>query len=103
MLKARPGTRGRAAGVGRGVAARGDAGVARIAAKVEWLFTRKGALVAGVGDEETLLPPTDAPDVQAKVRLTKDEAIAKLKDWLAGVGLRRGWHGARLPPLQERR
>jgi hypothetical protein len=54
------------------------------AAKVEWLFTRKGALVAAVGDEETLIHPTDAPDVQAKVRVTKDEAIAKLKDWLAG-------------------
>jgi hypothetical protein len=53
------------------------------AAKVEWLFTRKGALIAGVGDEETLIRPTDAPDVQAKVRLTKEEAIAKLRDWLA--------------------
>ena len=53
-------------------------------AKVEWLITRKGALVAGVGDEETLLHPSDPPDVQAKVRLSKDEAIAKLKDWFAG-------------------
>jgi hypothetical protein len=52
-------------------------------AKVEWLITRKGALVAGVGDEETLLHSTDPPDVQAKVRLTKDEATGKLKDWFA--------------------
>jgi hypothetical protein len=54
-------------------------------AKVEWLLTRKGALVAGVGDEETLIHPTDPPDVQAKARLTKDEATAKLKDWLAAL------------------
>jgi hypothetical protein len=55
------------------------------APKVEWFVTRKGSLVAGAGDEETLLKAGDTPDQQAKVRLTKDEAIAKLKDWLAGA------------------
>jgi hypothetical protein len=55
------------------------------APKVEWLFTRKGSLIAGVGDEETLLKAGDSPDQQAKVRLTKDEATAKLKDWLASA------------------
>jgi hypothetical protein len=54
------------------------------APKVEWLFARKGALVAGVGDEESLLKTGDTPEQQAKVRLSKDEAIAKLKGWLAG-------------------
>jgi hypothetical protein len=55
------------------------------APKVEWLLTRKGALVAGVGDEDALLKPGDSPDQQAKVRLTKDEALAKLKTWLAAA------------------
>jgi hypothetical protein len=54
------------------------------APKVEWLFTRKGALVAGVGDEETLLKAGDSAEQQAKVRVAKDEALAKLKTWLAG-------------------
>ncbi len=52
-------------------------------AKVEWLITRKGSLIAGAGDEETAIHPSDPPDVQAKARLTSDEAIARLKDWLA--------------------
>ncbi len=55
------------------------------APKVEWLLTRKGALIAGVGDEESLLKVGDTPENQAKVRLTKDEAIAKLKEWLAAA------------------
>jgi hypothetical protein len=55
------------------------------APKVEWLFTRKGALVAGVGDEETLLKSGETPEQQAKVRLTKDEATAKLKAWLSSA------------------
>ena len=55
------------------------------APKVEWLFTRKGSLVAGVGDEETLLKAGDTPEQQAKVRLAKDEAVAKLKAWIGGA------------------
>jgi hypothetical protein len=55
------------------------------AAKVEWLFTRKGSLVAAAGDEETLLRAGDSPDQQSKVRLSKDDAIAKLRDWLASA------------------
>jgi hypothetical protein len=53
------------------------------APKVEWLLTRKGSLVAGAGDEETKLTTAGSPEEQAKVRLPKDEALAKLKVWLA--------------------
>jgi hypothetical protein len=55
------------------------------APKVEWLFTRKGALGAGVGDEETLLKAGDTAEQQAKVQLPKDEALAKLKAWIAAA------------------
>jgi hypothetical protein len=55
------------------------------APKVEWLLTRKGALVVGAGDEETLLKAGDSPEQQAKVRLAKDDAIAKLKTWLTAA------------------
>jgi hypothetical protein len=48
------------------------------APKVEWLFARAGSLVAGAGDEESLLRTGTA-----SVRLSKDEAIAKLQSWLA--------------------
>ncbi len=40
--------------------------------KIEYAFSRKGPLVAGVGDEEYAKGP----------RLTKDDKIAKLKAWL---------------------
>jgi hypothetical protein len=53
------------------------------APKVNWLFSRKASLVAGAGDEELLLKTGSPPEEQAKVRLSKDEAIAKLKAWLA--------------------
>ncbi|HEY2510377.1 MAG TPA: DUF6599 family protein [Polyangiaceae bacterium] len=52
------------------------------APKVEWLLARKGAQVVGIGDEESLLKPGDTADQQAKVRVPKDTAIAKLKAWL---------------------
>jgi hypothetical protein len=55
------------------------------APKVEWTFVRKGALVAGAGDEETALRPGDSPEQQAKARLPKDEAVAKLRAWLAAA------------------
>jgi hypothetical protein len=55
------------------------------APKVEWILARKGALVAGAGDEETLLKSGETAEQQAKARLPKDEAIAKLKAWLGSV------------------
>jgi hypothetical protein len=55
------------------------------APKVEWLVARNGALVAGVGDEETLLRAGQTPDQQAKLRVSKDDAIARLKAWFAGA------------------
>src|SRR5262249_4284103 len=42
--------------------------------KVEYVFTRKGSLIAGA---------TDDPHAKDE-HLTKDEKIAKLKAWLAG-------------------
>ncbi len=42
--------------------------------KLEYLFARKGPLLAGVGDD----------DYAAQKKLSKDEKIAKLKAWLAG-------------------
>ena len=65
----------------------GDEGVHEVlqastdAPKVDWTLARNGALVAGVGDEETLLRPGQAPDEQAKVRVSKDDAAARLKAW----------------------
>ena len=53
------------------------------AAKVEWLIVRKGALIAGVGDEELLLKPNDPPTAPA--RFTKDESKDKMKAWLSGA------------------
>ena len=53
------------------------------AQKTEWVIARKGALVAGVGDEELVLQAGEPLDKQADVRLTKDEKIAHLRAWLA--------------------
>jgi hypothetical protein len=52
------------------------------AAKAEYVIVRKGSLIAAAGDEDLLIKPGDSPDKQAAARLTKDEAIAKLKLWL---------------------
>lgn len=51
-------------------------------AKSDYVFARKGNLVAAVGDEELVLKGADSPDKQAALRLTKDEKIAKLRAWL---------------------
>ena len=56
------------------------------AAKVEYLFVRKGSLVAGVGDEDLVVRPGDSVEKQAASRLTKDEGLAKIKSWLAPAG-----------------
>jgi hypothetical protein len=66
-------------------------------AKVEWLFTRKGALVAGAGDEELAIKPGDAPEKQNAARLSKDEATAKLKAWLNGAAAPSSASGAPAP------
>ncbi len=69
------------------------------APKVEWLLARKGSLVAGVGDEETLLKSSETPEQQAKVRLTKDEAMAKLRAWLAAAAP--AGSAASTPPVKK--
>jgi hypothetical protein len=50
------------------------------APKTEWLLVRKGGVVTGVGDEEIALRAD--PQHDASLRLTKDEAVAKMKAWL---------------------
>ena len=45
----------------------------------EWVFARSGKLVLGVGDEPRTLKATMSADEHAKVTLTKDEKIARLK------------------------
>lgn len=55
------------------------------APKVEWLLARKGALVVGAGDEELVLRGADPQHEQA-LRLSKDDAVAKVKAWLASIG-----------------
>ena len=59
--------------------------------KIEMLVARKGNAIWGIADEEYALrrsgPPEGGPgagDKEQKARLTKDEAIAKLKPLLAG-------------------
>jgi hypothetical protein len=54
-------------------------------AKAEYVVARKGSLVAGIGDEELVLDPTTPAEKQAPLRLTRDEKMAKLGAWLAGV------------------
>ena len=51
--------------------------------KSEYVIARKGAAVAGVGDEELAGKPGDPPSMVKATRLTKDEKIAKLRAWLA--------------------
>jgi hypothetical protein len=51
--------------------------------KVEMLVARKGNAIWGVGDEEYALRGAGAADKEQKARLTKEEAIAKLKPLLA--------------------
>lgn len=53
-------------------------------ASVEFLVARKGNAIWGVGDEEYALRAAGAGGVE-KARLTKDEAIAKLKPLLAAA------------------
>ncbi|HEY4014369.1 MAG TPA: DUF6599 family protein [Polyangiaceae bacterium] len=52
-------------------------------AKAEYVVARKGAWVAAVGDEELVLDPSMPNDKQAPLKLTKDEKVQKLADWLS--------------------
>jgi hypothetical protein len=52
-------------------------------AKAEYVVARKGALVAAVGDEELVLDPKAPAERLAPLKLTKDEKIQKLSDWLS--------------------
>ena len=52
------------------------------APKVEMLVARKGNVIWGVGDEEYVLRSATGPD-REKARVTKDDAIAKMKTLLA--------------------
>lgn len=54
-------------------------------AKAEYIVARRGTLVAGIGDEELVLDPGTPTDKQAPLKLTRDEKMAKLAAWLAGV------------------
>ena len=63
------------------------------APKVEMLVARKGNVVWGVGDEEYVLRGATGPD-REKARLTKDEAVAKMKTLLAIVAPASGAGGA---------
>jgi hypothetical protein len=55
--------------------------------KVEFLVARKGNAIWGIGDEEYALRGTGAgaADKEQKARLSKDEAIAKLRPLLSGA------------------
>ena len=52
------------------------------APKVEMLVARKGNVIWGVGDEEFVLRQATGPD-RDKARVTKDDAVAKMKTLLA--------------------
>jgi hypothetical protein len=54
-------------------------------AKAEYVVSRRGTLVAAIGDEELVLDPTTPNDKQAPLKLTRDEKIAALSAWLAGT------------------
>jgi hypothetical protein len=54
-------------------------------AKAEYVVARKGALVAAVGDEELVLDPAAPKEKLAPLRLTKDEKVLKLTEWLGAV------------------
>jgi hypothetical protein len=54
-------------------------------AKAEYIVARRGALVAGIGDEELVLDPTTPADKQAPLRLTRDEKMARLAAWITSI------------------
>jgi hypothetical protein len=54
-------------------------------AKAEYVVARKAGLLAAVGDEELVLDPATPSDKQAPLKLTKDEKVQKLAEWLASM------------------
>jgi hypothetical protein len=54
-------------------------------AKAEYVGARKGGLLAAVGDEELVLDPSTPTDKQAPFKLTKEEKLQKLSEWLAST------------------
>ncbi len=54
-------------------------------ARAEYVLARKGGLLAAVGDEELVLDPATPSDKLAPLKLTKDEKVQKLADWLASA------------------
>ena len=54
-------------------------------AKAEYVIARKGPLVAAVGDEELVLDPATPSDKQAPLKLTREEKVQKLAEWLAST------------------
>ncbi len=72
-----------------GVKGLGDEGVQMIVqeaperAKAEYVVARRGTLVAGIGDEESVLDPTTPAEKLAPLRLARDEKMAKLAAWLS--------------------
>jgi hypothetical protein len=87
-MKSKPGTLP-VAGLGdeaAHVVVGGGQGESKGAPKVEILIARKGAAIWGIADEEyALRGGAGAADKEQKARLTKDEAIAKLKPLLAAA------------------
>jgi hypothetical protein len=47
--------------------------------RVDWLVSRKGARVFGVGDEEHVLSSDQSPSEASAVRLSQDEKLERLK------------------------
>jgi hypothetical protein len=55
-------------------------------APVEWVFARAGKNVLGIGDEARVLRTGMTADEHARMTLTRDEKIERLKKALAGQG-----------------
>jgi hypothetical protein len=54
-------------------------------AKAEYVVARRGGLVVAVGDEELVLDPSTPTDKLAPLKLTRDEKVQKLSEWLASM------------------
>jgi hypothetical protein len=54
-------------------------------AKAEYVVARKGGFVAAVGDEELVLDPSTPTDKQGPLKLTKDEKLQRLAEWIAAA------------------
>jgi hypothetical protein len=54
-------------------------------AKAEYVAVRKDKLVLAIGDEELVLDPSAAPAETARLELSREDKMARLKEWLASV------------------